>query len=409
MKKSNKLLVLAMQVQIYYLLSAASASAEGLTPAKQEDGLFLFCLYLIGYAICSGANVAYFSFPLRKLKRKAGSVENPTANEGALTARRAETILAHLEDPNWTLAAILLANVVFGVQVSQLSENLFTGLLAVVMPVVCITVFGEFFSQATFLRFAVHFCSAFSPLIWLLKWLTAPVSWPLARAVDALYGRQALGRLNERDLISDLELELTEFGEKGSAAPCEERLDPRELKILMNVARSDDEHARIVGEALDPVTEIALPFKDGKPVFPKDYVEFVRTSISKAAHPWYVVVDEDNHQPQFLLDADGFVRALFRELHCEMPGFQPEDHIYRARIYTDSDIKLGPIVSDLQVYEEQRSSDIIDVDVSIIWTAEGRWIVTGGDILGRFLRGVAKKKHWRQNRVSHLCKTTKID
>jgi hypothetical protein len=354
----------------------------------------LFFVYLLGYALCSGANVGFFAFSQRQLRRRVALGEKPDATEDELQrAHRARTIQSHLRDPNWTLAAILLTNVGFGVQLSQLSDSLFVGVLAIVMPVLAITVFGEFFSQATFLRFAGRLCALTSPIIWVLKWLTAPISWPLARTVDALLGREALGRLSEKDLLADLELELRDM-EGVEEITHAERLDKREIRVLMNVAQADDELARDIGEPLDPSTVLEVEFVDGHPQLPPDIHAFARERIGVAHHPWFVLVDQDGVAPPLLLDADGFIRDLFRA----PDSFEPRQHIFQPRVYADPNLELGPIISELLVHEEHEDDDVIDVDVVLLDTNEGRWILTGGDILGRFLRGVPQKVPWRHPR-----------
>ncbi len=355
-------------------------------------------LFLIGYAICSGSNVAYFAFSLRDLQRMVARAKGaPPDSEAARQGKRAAALLKHLENPNWTLAAILLTNVAFGVQLSQLSDQLFPGVLAVIMPVISITIIGEFFAQATFLRYAGPICSFFSPFIWLLKWITVPISYPLAWAVDTIYGREAIRRLNEQELLSDLQLELTEF--KGDANHThEEILDPRELKAMMNVARADDEPARSVGERLDANTVLKLPFDRNKPVFPDDLEQFVSSHLDVSTHPWFVLTDAENGEPRLLLDADGFIREWSRDSRHDDARFNPHDHTFRAEVFRDPDVKLGQVISDFQVRESHPGDDVIDIDVALIWTPEKRWILTGGDVLGRLLRGVARRRHWRVER-----------
>lgn len=368
------------------------------TPTQALSWIY-WILLLLGYSICSGANVAYFSFSIRELKKavERGSGAPPHSFD-AKRARQAIRLLKHLDDPNWTLAAILLTNVAFGVQLSQLSDGLFTGLMAVVMPIISITVFGEFFAQATFLRYAGAICDFFSPIIWMLKWVTGPFSYPLARAVDALYGREAIRRLNEQDLLSDLRLELSEIDTE-EQAPHAEILDRRELTTLMNAALADDEPAREIGQVLDPRTVIPMKFEHGRPVFPRDMAEFIRTQLEHVAHPWFVITDADSAEPMLFLDADGFVRDYAAcQLEGRVEDFSPDDHTFRVRVYPDKNTKLGQVISDFQVHEEHPGDDVIDIDVALIWTRDGRWIVTGSDILGRFLRGVSRRRHWRFRR-----------
>ena len=355
-------------------------------------------LFLAGYAVCSGANVAYFSFSRRDLRKtmQRGKEASPDSQEFR-DARRAEALLKHIEQPNWTLAAILLTNVGFGVQLSQLSESIFPGVLGLIMPIVSITIVGEFLAQATFLRYAGPICAFFSPLIWLLKYVTSPVSWPLAWAVDKLYGREGLRRLSEQELLSDLELELTEFGKDQSQTHVD-YLDPRELKTLMNAAQADDEPASTVGEVLDPATIIELSYDTGRPVFPDDLKGFIHDKLGSSQQPWFVIVNADTGQPDRMLDADGFVRDFYQCEGANQPDhFDPRLHVYRTQIYRDAETKLGQVISDFMVYPEHSEDDVVDVDVALIWTDDQRWIVTGGDILGRLLKGVA-----RQHRTSRL-------
>jgi hypothetical protein len=350
-----------------------------------------WAIFLCGYAVCSGANVAYFALSRRDLRKVIWRGRNaPEGGPASVQAMRASALLEHLRNPNWTLASILLTNVGFGVYLSQLSDTLFIGVLAVVMPVLSITVFGEFFAQATFLRYAGRICYVFSPLIWALKWITGPVSYPLARGVDALYGRSPLKHLDERDLLSDLELELEEWQGK-STRPSEQTLDPAELMTLMNAARADDEPAREAGKLLDPRTIVPLDFENGRPVFPESG-GFIRQTLSTAAHPWFVLTDAETGEPRSLLDVDGFVRSAYAAaVTGKDDHFNPHDHTFAVRVYHDPDTRLREVVSQFRVHALSPRDDVIDVDVALIWTSTDRWIVTGGDVLGRFLRGVAKR------------------
>ena len=71
--------------------------------------------------------------------------------------------------------------------------------------------------------------------------------------------------------------------------------------------------------------------------------------------------------------------------------FNPHDHTFEVRVYHDPDTRLREVVSQFRVHAVNPRDDVIDVDVALIWTSTDRWIVTGGDVLGRFLRGVAKR------------------
>ncbi|MGC9367650.1 MAG: DUF21 domain-containing protein [bacterium] len=352
---------------------------------------FSWVIFLTGYAVCSGANVSYFALSRRDLRKIIWRGRNASPESKALIlAKRAKMLMGHLKNPNWTLAAILLTNVGFGVYLSQLSDVLFIGVLGIIMPVISITIIGEFFAQATFLRYAGVICYLFSPLIWLLKWITSPVSYPLAKIIDSLYGREAIRHLEEPELLSELEMELKDWrGEKND--PSDRILDPRELKTLMNAARADDELASEIGQPLDPRTIIPLKFEQDNPCFPPPR-QFIEKYIAGIKHPWFVITNKKTGYPKFILDADGFVRNAFVSFSLKQDvSFNPLAHSFRVEVYDNPEVKLGEVVDNFLVHAEHPDDDVIDIDVALIWTNQRKWIITGGDVLGRLLKGVANK------------------
>jgi hypothetical protein len=59
-------------------------------------------------------------------------------------------------------------------------------------------------------------------------------------------------------------------------------------------------------------------------------------------------------------------------------------------IITNMEVTLGDILSGLQVTPNHSEDDVIEKDIILIWGPEHR-IITGADILGRLLRGIASK------------------
>ena len=86
----------------------------------------LFFAYLLGYAICSGANVGFFAFSQRELRRQSafGAKLDATEAEQRI-ARRALAIQPHLRDPNWTLVVVagVSAVTVMAIASSSLRER----------------------------------------------------------------------------------------------------------------------------------------------------------------------------------------------------------------------------------------------------------------------------------------------
>jgi hypothetical protein len=52
---------------------------------------------------------------------------------------------------------------------------------------------------------------------------------------------------------------------------------------------------------------------------------------------------------------------------------------------------LGLVLSRLQVSPQEPADDVIDDDLILIWGEQKR-VITGSDILGRLLRGIATRQ-----------------
>ena len=135
-------------------------------------------LVLVGLsAIFSGLNIGLMSLPLNDLKRKA-----------KLGDWRAKRVLPLRHNTHLTLASILLSNVAVISTTSLVLDKHFSGLVAGLASTLLIVVFGEVLPQATFARFALSFCSYFSPFLRIAIILTYPVAKPLQLLLDKIIG-----------------------------------------------------------------------------------------------------------------------------------------------------------------------------------------------------------------------------
>jgi metal transporter CNNM len=50
--------------------------------------------------------------------------------------------------------------------------------------------------------------------------------------------------------------------------------------------------------------------------------------------------------------------------------------------------RLGDVIGRLKVAQERPDDDVIDNDLILVWGSQRR-IITGSDLLGRLLRGIA--------------------
>ena len=61
---------------------------------------------------------------------------------------------------------------------------------------------------------------------------------------------------------------------------------------------------------------------------------------------------------------------------------------HRPIIVTDMQTRLGDVIGRLKVVQERPDDDVIDNDLILVWGSQRR-IITGSDLLGRLLRGIA--------------------
>lgn len=50
--------------------------------------------------------------------------------------------------------------------------------------------------------------------------------------------------------------------------------------------------------------------------------------------------------------------------------------------------RLGDVIGQLKVEPERPDDDVVDYDLILVWGAQRR-VITGADLLGRLLRGIA--------------------
>jgi hypothetical protein len=286
-------------------------------------------------------------------------------------------ILALRKDFNFLLTTILWGNVAINVLLTLLSKSVMAGLTAFFFSTFFITFAGEIAPQAYFSRHAMRMDSLLAPLLRFYQFLLYPVAKPSAVVLDWWPGEEGIRYFQERDLRTvirkHIEAEETD-------------VDRLEGIGALNFLALDDVAVTQEGEHVDPDSIISLPTKDGMPVFP----EFERRAldpflldVNSSGKKWVILVDERN-QPCLVLNANAFLReALFAE-----GPINPYAYCHRPIIITDPGTLLGKVVSRLKVYPKTTVDDVIDEDLILIWSDEKR-VITGADILGRLLRGIA--------------------
>lgn len=317
-------------------------------------------------AVFSGLNLALFSLSRLRLEVAAAT--------GSDVAKK---VLALREDSNGLLTTILWGNVGINVLLALLSNSVMAGLAAFLFSTFVITLVGEIMPQAYFSRHALRMAARFLPVLKFYRILLFPVAKPCALLLDAWLGREGIHYFREMDLM---EVIRRHMGAEDS------EVAPVEGLGAINFLALDDVPISRKGEPVDPTSILEVSVRDGEPVFPffqrRTEDPFLR-QIHRSGHKWVVLVGP-GEDPVCLLDADGFLRAaLLGSEPCS-----PLQFCHQPIMTSEAHLPIGDFLRLLKRSPLDPEDDVIHQDTILLWGEEKR-IITGADILGRLLRGIA--------------------
>jgi metal transporter CNNM len=277
-------------------------------------------------ALFSGLNLAIFSLSPLRLQ-----IEVDGGNKDA--AR----VLDLRKHSNLVLATVIWGGVGADVSLTLLSGSVLAGLGAFVFSTIVITFFGEIVPQAYFSRNALPMTARFLPFL--------------------SFWRAALFFLTRPTAM-----------------------------LLQNFLDLDDVPVTEEGEPVDAQSIISLPLASGRCVLPTfnpspddPFLQRVNASGKK----WVIVTDLAG-EPAFVLDAHHFLRdALFDHSSKNQGAWW-----HRPVMVRDMRTRLGEVIGYLKVAQQRPEDDVIDNDLILVWGAQRR-VITGSDLLGRLLRGIA--------------------
>lgn len=325
---------------------------------------------IVHAAMFSGLNLAVFSLSRLRLEIEASSGD---ASAAAVRDLR--------RDSNFTLATILWGGVAADVLITLLSKSVLSGVLAFVFSTFVITSCCEIAPQAYFSRHALRMAARLAPVLRLYGVILYPVSRPTALLLDLWLGTEATRYLRERDFHA--------LFAQHVKAPGRPEVSAVEGTGAVNFLELDDIAIANEGEELDPHSVLPLPARGGEPQFPlfarSPDDPFLRR-VHEAGRKWVIVTDPAG-KPCLALNAHRFLRdALFAP---EAPD--PRCYSHCPVVTAEPQTPLGELVCLLRVRPRTEQDDVVDDDVILLWGPRKR-IVTGADLLGRLLRGIARRQ-----------------
>ncbi len=341
----------------------------------QETIIWLGILLCITQsAMFSGLNLAFFSIPRLRLE-----IEAANHNKSAIK------VLSLRKNSNFLLSTVLWGNVGINVALTLLSNSVLAGIVAFLFSTVVITMLGEIIPQAYFSKHALKIAAKFTVVIKFYQYLLYPVTKPSALLLNLLVGQESIHFFKEKSLQNLIHRHVEDK---------DAEIDFVEGMGAINFLSLDDLIISNEGEPLNAKSIIPMKHKNGFPVFPafgNQNSDLFLQEVNESREKWVIFVDE-NLNPSFVMDADGFLRAAL----FDNEPVNPTDYMHKPIVITDASQKLGDIIHLLRYTPENKEDDVIDQDVILLWGTIKK-VITGADILGRLLRGIVEEQTSQDN------------
>jgi len=321
-------------------------------------------------AMFSGLNLALFSLGRLRL-------EAETEKGNAEAAK----ILKLRKDSNLLLCTILWGNVSINVLLTLLTDSVLSGLIGFALSTFFITFFGEIIPQAYFSRNALRVGAKLIPVIKMYKVLLFPLAKPCAIILDGWIGPEGPSFFRERDIEIILEKHIKEE---------ESEISANEGQGALNFLALDDRKIASEGTQVKPFTILQYPTKMDVPDFPSLDTEEGKAliqSLETKPSMHRVIVDEHD-TPLVVLDTTEFLaRYAIHGDDADLYRF-----CYRPIVTHDEDATLDTVLDSFVVEADHHLDNVVDQDVVLYWTKDDKRILTGADIFGHLLRGIAKRE-----------------
>lgn len=326
-----------------------------------------FCL--TQSAMFSGLNLALFSLGRMRLEAEA--------EKGS---KAAKTVLRLRRDSNLLLCTILWGNVSANVLLALLSGNLFAGVWGFIFSTFGITFFGEIIPQAYFSRHALKVGARLAPVMRVYEVLLFVVAKPSSMVLDAWIGPEGPSFYRERDIELILEKHIDEDDSEISA---------NEGRGALNFLALDDRKLSEEGSVIKESTILRLPARMDLPEFSDlstDEGKVFLAGLKESPSKWRVITD-DHGTPLIVLDTPEFLaRYMAYDGDVDIYRF-----CHRPILVTDEESTVDEVLGLFVVEADDRNDHVVDQDVVLYWTEKQKRIITGADIFGHLLRGIAKR------------------
>ncbi|QDZ19602.1 DUF21 domain-containing protein [Chloropicon primus] len=139
--------------------------------------------------------------------------------------RHAKRIMTVFQSQHWLLVTLLLCNAVAMEALPIFLNKISNEVVAIAVSVTAVLFFGEIFPQSLCKKFGLSIGSSFSPMVKVLMYATAIISYPLSKFLDYMIGKNHAGLMKRKQLEALVEFHGTVEGKGGE-------LSGDEVKII---------------------------------------------------------------------------------------------------------------------------------------------------------------------------------
>eukprot|EP00906_Rhabdomonas_costata_P018266 RCo026657 len=224
-------------------------SESRLTPSQRMFWAYVgCCVGLITVAgLVAGLTLGLLSMDLTNLEilRRSGK-DSERAHAAA--------ILPLVSRHHQLLVTLLLINAAANEALPLFLDPLVSPLANIVISVTLVLLFGEIIPQASFSRHALAVGAFFAPLVWVLVYVTFPVSWPVSKILDLLLGTEH-GTFYHRAELKELVQMHTETDDHPHPLGEDEGLTTDEVTIIRGAL---DLRAKTAEQCMTPIEDVDM-------------------------------------------------------------------------------------------------------------------------------------------------------
>ncbi|KAH0577635.1 Transmembrane domain-containing protein [Spironucleus salmonicida] len=328
-------------------------------------------LLLLGGALCSGLNLGMLSIDPIKLKDQL-----ETGNQRQ--TRQAKLLIPLVNDRHMIIVVILLGNALCMELMPILLERIigFTG--TIIISTIVVVIFCEIIPQGLMTKYKMELCGIFAPFVWFIIFQTFILSYPLARILDLILGKEDHEKYSREELVQLIAIHSMEEFHEGTHQPQIASRDEDKDLFICQAARSSINRVSFIEQQLQKELQQAEQQQEKLTYDEVSVVCGILKIHEKVAKDIYTPLDQ-----MYMLDYNKIIESstfseIYENGYSRVPIYLRDRNNIVGVLLTKQLIKYSPLVSiDLRSLDIRSQVPLLPEQLSLI------------DVLHEFQKGSA--------------------